>query len=262
MEKLPEESDAEEAVDPWNVREAVLDVGHQAALNLEKCEDALALTAERLKSKSARGASALEIAGTRFNDYGPLLRLQRYPEARALLQKCRAVFEAENDVDMLGNVLSAIADLEDETTGPAAASGFQETALRYTYRAGDPAGIAISHNNLANYVRRSDGSPKQVLAHRLATIVIGFLTSSAYLTDWASNLIVNLKYFGDRATDNLPASFADLCATVEEVEGVRFAELFRRLAGPDADGDALLQQITAAAFEELQQIDGGAGEGA
>ena len=38
-----------------------------------------------MKVTQARGADALEVARTRFNDYGPLLRLRRYDDARALL---------------------------------------------------------------------------------------------------------------------------------------------------------------------------------
>ena len=39
---------------------------------------------------------------TRFNDYGPLLRLRRFDAARALLRDCRAVFEAERDGPRIG----------------------------------------------------------------------------------------------------------------------------------------------------------------
>ena len=56
----------------------------------------------------------LEQARSRFNDYGPLLRLKRYDEARKLLLGCRAVFEEENAVGELGPIFSALADLEDE----------------------------------------------------------------------------------------------------------------------------------------------------
>ena len=41
MEALPLESEAEEAADPWNVREALLDTGHTAASRSERRKTAL-----------------------------------------------------------------------------------------------------------------------------------------------------------------------------------------------------------------------------
>jgi hypothetical protein len=98
MAMLPERSEAEEAVVPWNVREALLDTGRTAALYGERHEQALALNAEIVRSKEKRGAGALELARARFNEYGPLLNLERYDEARRLLEGCRSVFEAERDI--------------------------------------------------------------------------------------------------------------------------------------------------------------------
>ena len=76
------------------MRESILDTGRSAALQLKRWEDALALNAELLESKAHRGASVFEIARRRFNDYGPLLRLGRIPEARSLLLECREIYDA------------------------------------------------------------------------------------------------------------------------------------------------------------------------
>ena len=57
MAALPEESEAEEAVNPWNVREALLDTGRKAASLSERREDALALNVEILKILRGIGAS-------------------------------------------------------------------------------------------------------------------------------------------------------------------------------------------------------------
>ena len=54
MDALPLESEADEAIDPWNVRETLLDTGRFAALHAERWETALALNAEVLKVKLAR----------------------------------------------------------------------------------------------------------------------------------------------------------------------------------------------------------------
>ena len=188
MDALPLESEAEEAANPWNVRETLLDTGRKAALRSERWETALALNAEVVKATQARGADALEVARTRFNDYGPLLRLGRYDDARALLLSCRAVFEAERDIGMLGKVYSALADLEDETGGRAAAVRFEEVALGYTYQAGEPEDCAISHHNLANYLERQGADPATVLAHRLAAAAICLQMQSGLLSTALRNL--------------------------------------------------------------------------
>ena len=51
MDALPLESEAEEAVNPWNVRETLLDTGRTAAVRSERWETALALSAETLEAK-------------------------------------------------------------------------------------------------------------------------------------------------------------------------------------------------------------------
>ena len=122
MPDPPGENDA--IVNGWNVREMTLDVGRSAALSLEEWQQALDFGAEISASKQGRGASELEQAATMFNSYGPLLRLRRYDEARALLLLCQAIFERENSVELIGKVLSARADLEDDLGHPAEAKSF------------------------------------------------------------------------------------------------------------------------------------------
>ena len=85
MDALPLESDAPEAVNPWNVREVLLHTGRTVAIDTERWETALAFNSEVVKVKLARGADARDVARTRFNDYSPLLRLRRYDDTRALL---------------------------------------------------------------------------------------------------------------------------------------------------------------------------------
>ena len=78
MNTLPDQGEAEELLPSWNVREIILDIGREAALRLEQWQQMLDLNGEILQSIEKRGASALDLASTRFNDYGPLLRLRRY----------------------------------------------------------------------------------------------------------------------------------------------------------------------------------------
>jgi len=80
-----------------------------------------------------RGASAAEQAGDAFNDYAPLLRLDRPVEARDLLIWCRAVAEANNNIPSLGKILSALADVEDTLGRPDRAIDLATDALRFRY---------------------------------------------------------------------------------------------------------------------------------
>ena len=103
MQTLPAETSPDETVNPWNVREALLDTGREAARQLGRWDDALELNAAATASKRDRGAPATDIARGRFNDYGPLIRLGRTGEALDLLLECRQAFEHAHDIQMLGN---------------------------------------------------------------------------------------------------------------------------------------------------------------
>jgi tetratricopeptide (TPR) repeat protein len=118
MKILPDPPGSNETVYVWNVREATLDTGHSAAISLEQWQQALDLNAELLQSKRMRGATPLEQAKFRFNDYAPLLRLGRHADAGSILTECRAVFERENAIDALGRVFSALGNLENNLGHP------------------------------------------------------------------------------------------------------------------------------------------------
>ncbi|MGV8126569.1 MAG: hypothetical protein ACP5PV_05095 [Methanothrix sp.] len=238
MNSLAEESEQEESTVPWNVREGILDAGRWAAMRSEKHELALELNAEVAALTDARGATELELARTRFNDYGPLLRLKRYEDAGKLLFYCKEVFEKERSIEGLGMVFSALAHLMDNLGRTEQAISFEETALRYSYLFGEPESISISHYNLANYLGRA-GS-QSALDHGLAAATILFQVGSGLLASSLNGLARDLYKFG---SESLPESFDQLCQQLEQVEGVRFRELWQRLPKRAEDGDALLKEI-------------------
>ena len=245
----------EEAMEPWNVREGILDIGRAAALGLGRSEEALALNAEIIVSAEARGAAALQLADIRLNDYGPLLRLSRYKEARELLLFGRSVYESEGDARRLGRAFSALAQLEGTLGHHKQAVTFEATALRYKYAVGSPEECAISHNNLAIHLL-GDGTAASIsLAHRLAAMVIVFQAWSGHL---ATHLPALAAHVGLFAQPPLPRSFDELCENVEQVEGVHFRELFARLPLRAPDGDAALQEVLRLAREAGT---GGSGQG-
>jgi tetratricopeptide (TPR) repeat protein len=243
MRQPPEDSGQEEDVHPWQVWEGILDAGQAAALRLGRWEEALALNAENTASAVARGAPRLEVTRVRYNDYGPLLRLGRYAEAQALLQHCREVYEAEEATRELGFLFGALADLEDKLGHPDRAVAHEHTALRYAYLLGDPGACAARHFNLAHSLGRSGGPAGPALAHRLASAMIRSQTASGRLPAALHGLAIHLSHFVGAAPP-LPADFAELCRLVEEVEGVRFRELFDRLPKDRAaTGDDALRQV-------------------
>lgn len=246
MEALPLESEVDETVSPWNVRETLLNTGHTAAAYSERWEMALTLNAEVVKVKKARGADALDVARTRFNDSGPLLRLRRYDDARALLQSCRAVFEAERDIQGLGNVYGALADLEGKTGGRDAAVRFEEVALGYKYQAGEPDSCAISHHNLANSLERQGTDPAAVLAHHLAAAAILLQMRSGLLPTTVRSLAKSDLHL-------TPPAFTDVAGSVEAIEGVRFRALFERLPRTAPDGDAALAAVWQMVADEKRR---------
>jgi hypothetical protein len=249
MRCLPDPPGPEDwAVQVWNVRETTLGVGCAAAAEVMAWQQALDLNAEIIRSQQVRGASALDQARTRFNVYRPLLRLGRHAEARALLLECRAADEATNDVARLGMVFGALADLEGTLGQCYEAVRFQQTSLRYTYIGSEPEGCLVGHCNLANYLMGIRTAPHAVLAHRLAGTLIGIVTRSGYTPQNLAALAHDLRRAG--APVALPANFAALCATVQEVEGVRFRELMERLTrGGTPDLDALLREVIAKVTE-------------
>jgi hypothetical protein len=77
LRALPEASAQEEMVHVLGVQMTILNAGEVAAARLHCWEVALALNAEAVALKEAHGASALEVARTRFNAHLPLLRLRQ-----------------------------------------------------------------------------------------------------------------------------------------------------------------------------------------
>jgi tetratricopeptide (TPR) repeat protein len=250
MDALPLSDNQDEFVAPWDVREALLDTGCVAAVQLERWEQALSLNAEAVASRKARSRSALEMARTRSTDYGPLIRLGRYGEAHSLLMECREVFESEGDLPGLGLVFSALANLEDTLDHSDRAIRHEQTALRYRYAVREPGDCALSHFNLASYLRRGGGPATESLAHRVASMVIFYQTASGHFSTYFQALPHDLASFAP-GEPPLPADFAALCATVDQVEGVDLAALFHRLPKTRAaTGDDALRQVLALARQQ------------
>lgn len=158
--------------------------------------------------------------------------------SRTVIDRAHAVYE-------LGIIYSALADLEDVEGRPASAARFEQAALRYGYQVGQPEDCAVSHEGLANYIEHAGGQPNLVLAHRLACAIIRLQISSGYLAPSIHNLVLSIL-------PPVPPSFAQVCNIVEQIEGVRFQEMFAQLPKKAPDGDAAIQMIWAMAKDEAK----------
>jgi hypothetical protein len=254
MRALPASRGADEAFTPWNVRETLLDTGRYAALQLGRWQDALDLNAGQVTSLRDRSAPAANIALSRANDYGPLLRLGRTEEALALLLECRQAFQDARDTRNLGKTLTALASIEDQRDHGDAAIGLERDALRYTYLAGDVIAIAVSYHNLGIYLRRHARQPAQALACHLAAALIRFLIGAPTGAQGAEGSVraaaTDLRALSSEGAgaDDLPsADVPALCRQIGEIPGADLERLLTALAPDPATIDQALRDLTAQA---------------
>jgi tetratricopeptide (TPR) repeat protein len=237
VDTLAETSAQPENIDPWRVREALLGVGRDCAMQLGRWTEALELNAAVIHSRQGRGAPAAEIASTRFNTHGPLIRLGRLEEALDVLRECRKAFESAHNVHMLGKVLGALADVEDRRGHHQIAADLAFDALRYAYLAGHADSIQVDHHNVGIFCRLA-GQLNQALAHHLAAALIGAVTGRGDNGGSLKEAAADLRAIGDTAA--IPADVAELCRHVAEVPGVR---LDRLLATPGRDSQTIQLEL-------------------
>jgi hypothetical protein len=232
LRRLPDRpGPADQGANPWNVREAILGAAHTSAWALGWWQECLDLNAEITASQRERGVGPHELTRFRFNDAWPLIRLGRLAEADSLLHQCQRVSEEHRNIPLLAKVLTTRADLEDASGRPGAAADLERTAIRLTYARPDPRGIAISHHNLATYLRKTGGDRAEQRAHRLTGALIFRLTGMAHdLARPQRALAAELR--ADPGAD-LPATLADVIRVVGRTDGVRLGELLASLE-PDA----------------------------
>jgi hypothetical protein len=252
LDTLPAAADGSETAEPFNVRETTLQIAGSAASDVGNWTAALEFNRRTYESLRQRGAPHYERARCRFNDYGPLLSLSRYDEAELVLVECQDVFEATGDLPMLAKVFSARAELEDERGRPERAAELEYAALRYTYQQPEPAALAVSHNNLANYLTRTVSGPDLIVAHRLAAALLDRATGRSRHLTTVRSVARELARYGDGA---LPEDVDDLAERVGGVPGVYFGDLFSALVPDRTVQEALLAETIAAARDAHDEAD-------
>jgi hypothetical protein len=249
MDTLPEQPGPREAIASWDVRERLLDTGRDAAVRLERWQDALDLSAQITASRHARRAPDIAIARARFDEYGPLLRLGRTDQALDLLLGCRQAFHETGDIRMLGKTLSALADTESQRGHGDAALRFARDALRYKYLAADIPGIAVSYHNLGGYLRDHARQSAVALASHLTAALIFVLTGIGGTDGPGSagrsvrSAATDLRELGTSAEP--PADIAELCGRLADIEGTDLPGLINTLSPDPGTAERTLQDLVA-----------------
>ena len=199
---------------------------------------------ESEETERALGEGEHELARTRFNRYGPLLRLGRLEEAQRVLESCLAVFRGAGDLPSESKAISALADLWAEREDPKQAAGLERQALAVRNRLSDLAGRTISHGNLANYLDR-EGAAKEAALHRLAAI--------------AYELVIGLGYDLKRDLRNLAFYMRRATALGERYDLPRLAELlalpeFEPLHRTLTEWNVGLDELQAAIDERVEEV--------
>ncbi|MGH3899618.1 MAG: AAA family ATPase [Pseudonocardiaceae bacterium] len=246
---LPDQRADNDRVDPWTVREAILDIGRLSAVALERWDDALGLNDEIASTKRRHGASPYETARTRFNNYVPLLHLGRLADVDQLLRDCQDVFDTAGDSTQVAAVYGARADLEDKRDHPVDAVSLQRTSLRLWYVHPDPRKISTAHHDLANYLSHTAGKPAEQRAHRLTASLLNHLTGNTReLTRTLGVLASELR--SDTSGPHapvLPTTLAEITRLVDADDGARFGNLVVALCPDPATAERVLADLLTTA---------------
>ncbi len=249
MADLPDQRADNDRVNPWNVREGVLDIGRLSAVALQRWNDALDLNDEIASTKRRRGARPYEVTRARFHDYVPLLHLGRLADVDHLLRDCQDVFETAGDSTQLAAVYGARADLEDKRDHPGDAVDLQRTSLRLWYVHPNPREISTAHHNLANYLSRAAGNPAEQRAHRLTASLLHHLTGDTReLTRTLDALASELRSDTSGPTaPALPTTLPEAIRLVDADDGVCFGNLLVALCPDPATAQHALADLLTTA---------------
>ena len=252
MDKLPANRAGNETVEPWDVRETILNIGGASAQALEEWQLALDLNAALLASKRARRASVYEIIRFQYNDAGPLIELGRLADAERILLETQQVFEEQDDIARLQQVLGTRAMLEGRRNRPQQALELERTAIRLAYVRPEPRDIAISHHQLAYFLQITGTDSAAVRAHQLAAALLFQLTGMTHELAGASQaLAMDLCRDADR--EDLPSTVDEVIRVAEQTEGVHLDQLITALQ-PD-------RQTVADALARIMRTAAGTGPG-
>ncbi len=147
-----------------------LDVAKWVNQSLERWQESLDLLEEIESTDRALGENQVQLAETRFNQYGPLLRLGQLDEAQLVLEDCLGVFRSARSVNHEARCLLALASMWEARNEIGEAIALERQALAVCNTLPDPSDRAISHGNLSLYLKK-DGKETDAARHHAAALV-------------------------------------------------------------------------------------------
>jgi tetratricopeptide (TPR) repeat protein len=241
---LPLKPASNERVEPWGVREAVLNVAVRTALKLRFYDEALELNAQMVASMLDRSAGDVNVARVYLHDYDAFQALGRFADAQRVLRVCQQVFDNFNDADGLARVFQAKGRLAFKAGNIGAAASLHQKALRYAYAVGDQGLAADCHMAIANVLILSGEDPSGQLLHRLAGIMLDRAVTGRGDVAAVDPLVTSLLVAGGH---RVPTDFNELSTGLERAADIPFARLFLRISDDPSNGDELLRDIVESA---------------
>lgn len=223
----PENDGRPEAVAWAAAREGVYSTRREAALHLERWEEALAMGQAIRESLRRRQAHESRVAHGQLQDVTPLVRLDRAEEALDVLASCRAVFERDHDVAGLAKLFATHAMVEDTRGHGERAVDLQCEALRYAYAGRNVENVAVTHHNLGEYLFRHTDRIGQARAHYLAAALIARLIGSRVRDAPVARAAFGLLRLHDLA--EVPAGTDELAEVTGQTDGARLGDLVAEL---------------------------------
>ena len=247
MGKLPAARARKEGVEPWNVREGILNLGYTSALALGEWQRCLDFNAAILTNRRSRRVSTYEIIASQFNNIGPLIELGRLADAERTLQECQQVFEDQSDLVGRQRVLGVRAALEERRGRPREALELQRAATRLVYVQPEPWAVATTHHQLASRLTMAEVDPAAARAHLLAAALLYLLVGVAHELGIAIRVLA-AQFRRDAGREDLPDTLDEVIRVAEQTEGVHLDRLIATLQ-PDrqAVADTLAEILRAVA---------------
>jgi tetratricopeptide (TPR) repeat protein len=168
-----------------------LEIAGQANLRLGHWKACLGLLKETESVKQALSENDVELAMTRFSQYGPLLRLGRPDEAQGVLESCLPVYRSAGMAAQEAHCLAALASVWYARNDLTQAIALERQTLEVRSTLPNPSDRALSHDNLSTSFAEA-GRHAEAAAHRLAAGVYD-LIMQADLTTWLYNLGIDAR---------------------------------------------------------------------
>ena len=148
---------SEDAPDPTLLARALvsgLDIAEDACRGLKRWQACLDLLDEIEAVEAQAGGGRFERYATRFNRYGPLVKLGRLDEAQETVEQCLGAYREGNDLSGTGRALSALAEIRAEKGELPRAIEAESEALAVWNKFSDIEERSASHGNLSRYYFR------------------------------------------------------------------------------------------------------------